>query len=135
MNPSESSSLLGGIKLIVDLWPLLALLASLVFGAAMLFLRSRFISRASCKEIRQRIAEQQAEVAEQQEAEAGRLQSVEHTLKNLPTSADMAALELTIERLTGRVRELEAVVAGQRDLMRRVEMQLDRVDTYLRGLK
>ena len=101
----------------------------------MLFLRSRFITRASCREIRQSIAEKQKEVTEQQEAEAGRLQNVEHTLKNLPTSTALATLELTIERLTGRVRELEAVVAGQRDLMRRVEMQLDRVDTYLRGLK
>ena len=120
------------LTLLVDLWPLFFFLGSMVVSATLLFLHSRFISRRDCTAIRKIIRDKQEGVEKQQDLEANRLLGVETTLKNLPTSTNLAALELTIERLTGRVRELEAVVAGQRDLMRRVEFQLDRVDSYLR---
>lgn len=122
------------LKLLLELWPLFFFLGSVVISATLLFLQSRFTSRKDCDSARKGISQRQKESAVHLDREAGRLRSVEATLKNLPTSHDIAALELTMERLTGRVRELEAVVAGQRDLMRRVESQLDRVDTYLRGV-
>ena len=120
------------ISLIMDLWPLFTFLGSIIISATMLFLYSRFTSRKDCEAARAALAQKAHELDQLLDAESARLQSLESTLKNLPTGKDLSELALSMERLSGRLATQEAVANGHRDLLKRVEHQLNRVDSYLR---
>lgn len=115
------------LKLLMELWPLFTLLSALILGGGLLFLATKFVTHSRCQQHREGIAACQ-------NAEEQRLRTAESRMEALPTAQNISALELTIERLTSRVRGLEATVDGQRQLMERVERQLDRMDTYLRSV-
>jgi hypothetical protein len=60
-----------------------------------------------------------------------RIGSVEQTLRNGPTSADMHELELTLERALGKMETLSAVLEGHVAIMERLETVVARHENYL----
>lgn len=60
-----------------------------------------------------------------------RIAHLENELNGMPTSDETKELLLAIENMRGNMRALEARVGGQYDILRRVEVQLNRVDNYL----
>lgn len=128
----QAAQLPGTLKLVMELWPLFVLAGSVIISATMLFLHSRFTSRKDCEAARAELMLKNQELDRLLDAETSRLQHLEAALKNLPTSKDLAELALSMERLSGRLATQEAVAGGQRDIMKRIESQLNRVDSYLR---
>lgn len=124
---------LGGIiRLLSDLWPIFVFLGSLVASATMLFLYSKFASRKDCEAARAALLQKAQEMDRQLDAKDDQLQSIEATLKNLPNAKELEKLKISMEKLSGRLDTQEAVAHGQRELLTRVEHQLNRVDSYLR---
>lgn len=120
------------IRALIELWPLVTVISACILGGAMLYLGTKFVRRADCDRCRSEITTEQEGHAARLEEGMRQFASTAALVKVLPNAKSLSDLEISLERLTGRLRELEATVGGQRDLMKRVERQLDRVDDYLR---
>jgi len=121
---------------LMKLWPLFMLLSTLILGGVLLFLGTRFVTHRRCTEHRENVLAEQAKVKDLEKRVnniGGELGALQQHIKNLPEYGDVHNILLKLEELRGSQSKLEATVAGQRELMERVEHQLDRVDTYLRG--
>jgi Protein of unknown function (DUF2730). len=119
------------LQMISDYWHVLGGVITLIASCLMLYLSTKFVPRSMCRQCRSEITAEQARTAARLEDNTDQVRAVTALVQTLPTAQSISALELSIERLGGQLRELGATVSGHRDLMRRVEHQLDRVDTYL----
>jgi hypothetical protein len=64
-----------------------------------------------------------------------RLNSVEHTLRDLPTKDDMHKLHLSVERMSGKIDTMVATNEGTNKVIGRLEAAVDRQDSYLHEVK
>lgn len=69
--------------------------------------------------------------AEQLNTHGLRLGSVEQALRGGPTSNDLHVLELTLERVQGRMETLSAVLEGHVAIMERLETIVGRHESHL----
>lgn len=96
---------------------LLALPASAVLGWLVWSLRKEFVR-------------QDDHIAHKADVER-RIAQLESELNGMPTGDETKELLLAIENMRGNMKALEARLSGQSEILRRVEVQLNRVDNYL----
>jgi hypothetical protein len=59
------------------------------------------------------------------------IQSLNHTVGSLPAKEDMHRLELTMADIGGEIKAIGAHIGGQRDVMRRQETVVARIEEYM----
>lgn len=65
------------------------------------------------------------------EGHATRLTSVEAALRSLPEREDLHRMELSVTAMTGKMETVAAHLAGQRDIMARIESVVARHEDHL----
>jgi len=120
------------LRALVELWPLLTAIGVCVFGGAILYLGTRFVTHKAFEECRAELADEQESLADRMADCERHMRDVEAYIKSVPTSKAVSGLEINMERLAGRMEAFEATLKGQEALMKRVERQLNRVDDFLR---
>ncbi len=96
---------------------LLALPASAVLGWLVWSLRKEFVRRDEHEDHKAAIER--------------RIGKIEADLTGMPSDDETKELLLAIESMRGNMKALDARMSGQYDILRRVEVQLNRVDNYL----
>lgn len=61
----------------------------------------------------------------------GRIQSVEQTVRAMPGKEDMHALQLELAKVAGAMGTMSAVMEGNQQIMRRLEIVVNRHEKYL----
>jgi len=135
---------------LMKLWPLFMLVSALVFGGSRLYLATKFVSHERCHEHRCAIQKFQDAMQKNIEKEEERLRADEKELEKritnlgsevailkqrvecLPSGSDVQEIKVKLESIRGTQGTLEATLKGDRELMKRVEYQLNIVDAYLR---
>lgn len=64
-----------------------------------------------------------------------RVNSIEQTMRGLPQKEDMHQLQLTVEKMNGKLDTMSAVIDGNSKVMVRLENAVDRQDGYLHEVK
>ncbi len=127
-------------------WAMISSLIALAVGVILLFFSSRFVRRNDCTEHRAALdKEQEAHRAaldkeqttlkKQQDDDAAARASLAQTLGGMPTAKDMHNLQISIEKLTGRLDTMQQEIKGQRDVLNIVKEHTDRVERFLYGPK
>lgn len=110
-------------KLFQEAMPVLALLGSM----AVLLLGTRFVLHKRCKQHRQSI---RTDIEEN----AAARQEMEKAIRELATKKDLEGVKNTLSTLTTQVNVLQESMNGQRALFQRLEVQVDRIDTFRKGV-
>ena len=128
-------------------------LIALAVGVILLFFSSRFVRRNDCTEHRAALDKEQAAhraaldkeqaaldkeqttLKKQQDDDAAARASLAQTLGGMPTAKDMHNLQISIEKLTGRLDTMQQEIKGQRDVLNIVKEHTDRVERFLYGPK
>lgn len=121
------------IKDILELWPLLGAIATILAGAGLWWLTKRFMPRETCTSCRETISLRIDGVETRINGVEANAATVRDMVSRMPTSQDLNDLRLTIERLNGDYRVMQATMDGQGAILKRMEYQLNRVDNFLKG--
>ncbi len=73
--------------------------------------------------------------SERMDRHEARLNSIEQTMRGLPQKEDMHLLQLTVEKMNGKLDTMSAVIDGNSKVMVRLENAVDRQDGYLHEVK
>lgn len=73
--------------------------------------------------------------SERMDRHEARLNSMEQTMRGLPQKEDMHNLQLTVEKMNGKLDTMSAVIDGNSKVMVRLENAVDRQDGYLHEAK
>jgi Protein of unknown function (DUF2730) len=73
--------------------------------------------------------------SERMDRHEARLNSMEQTMRGLPQKEDMHQLQLSVERMSGKLDTMSAVIDGNNKVMERLEDVVERQENYLLGQK
>lgn len=68
-------------------------------------------------------------------AHANRLAAIEAKLAHLPTAQAMHSLALNLNELRGDLKQVSAELHGTRDMLKRLDSQVNVIDSFLRNAK
>ena len=120
-------------RFVQDASAFIILVGAPLLSWALWSLRAAYVKHVDCDAHRKEIAAGQGSLSAHQGGTDQRYKMLEKSIRDLPTSADIAGMRLLIERLSGDIRVLETGMKGQRDILTRLEGQVGRIDGYLKG--
>lgn len=71
--------------------------------------------------------------ADRMDRHESRLQTLEQTVKSMPGREDVHKIELALERVSGTMGRMEAVMEGNQQIMSRLEIIVSRHEDHLLG--
>lgn len=107
-------------QLLKDALPIITVIGGTLYTWVLWSLHKNFVSNVQCEQRRDALG---ADIGEVPSAEA-----LQQMLDNLPTAKE-------VSDLSAEIKVLKTALDGTRDLQRRIERQVDMMDTFLRSLR